>query len=777
MKKIFFFSLFLFFFPFISFAQEENYNLKLISIESNSSSPKAGNNITITVKAQNTGEANISSSLGILNYDYSFTDFEVSHIQTPTVDSARQIVSGDYFYYFIEGKFLNSGTKKLSFSLDDGNLLRETDENDNSLSVNLSVSEEDYYDLAVESIELEPSDVVTDEKIKIVIKVKNNGTLPLKTNNGITNFYYKFDNFVKQSIDYTNINFGDIEKGEYITYEIGGYFSKSGEANLQFIADQTDQLDEKNEDNNSKTISVNISSAQPEVRIESVDISPETIIYNQETQIDVTIVNAGNTIYYDSLGFLGEDIALKYSGFKITKREKSDYPSFDDPFDPGETFTFTYYGKFNKVGKNIFGFAFDISKKMADTDRTNNSTTTQIIVYKSQKDADYFEISNEKLYYLSSTSVMICWDTCRKTSGRINYREAKFNNFNQHTNFDSSAKNHCITLSSLIKNHNYVYEIEANYNTLTKYTLPQDFKTPENDSLIFKKNPVYSYEPSKNLATFTWQSNLRAKSVLYWKKAGEKEYLSKDAGSADNFSLNLENLELGTYEYYVELSANGKNLKSPLRKFVILNKENGSEQEEGVQENKKEQGASQVFDLKNIDMFKRLQGRIILKTQDSGKAYYIEPKTQKMYYLGRPNDAFSLMRNRGVGISNANLAKIPIGVSVLSGVDSDNDGLSDLFEDAIGTDKNSKDSDNDSYSDKQELLSAYNPLGEGKLAYDLNFTEKHLGTIFLQVESKGEAWYLNPVDKKRYFLGRPADAFSVMRNLSLGISNNDFNNL
>ena len=30
-----------------------------------------------------------------------------------------------------------------------------------------------------------------------------------------------------------------------------------------------------------------------------------------------------------------------------------------------------------------------------------------------------------------------------------------------------------------------------------------------------------------------------------------------------------------------------------------------------------------------------------------------------------------------------------------------------------------------------------------------------------------------PRDKKAYYLERPADAFSVMRNLGLGITNND----
>ena len=42
---------------------------------------------------------------------------------------------------------------------------------------------------------------------------------------------------------------------------------------------------------------------------------------------------------------------------------------------------------------------------------------------------------------------------------------------------------------------------------------------------------------------------------------------------------------------------------------------------------------------------------------------------------------------------------------------------------------------------------------------------KMKGKILLQVESHGEAWYVNTGDGKRYFLGRPADAFRVMRDI------------
>jgi hypothetical protein len=47
------------------------------------------------------------------------------------------------------------------------------------------------------------------------------------------------------------------------------------------------------------------------------------------------------------------------------------------------------------------------------------------------------------------------------------------------------------------------------------------------------------------------------------------------------------------------------------------------------------------------------------------------------------------------------------------------------------------------------------------------------GRVLLQVESKGEAWYVSPLNGQRYFLGRAADAAKIIRSLGLGVSNRD----
>jgi len=58
-----------------------------------------------------------------------------------------------------------------------------------------------------------------------------------------------------------------------------------------------------------------------------------------------------------------------------------------------------------------------------------------------------------------------------------------------------------------------------------------------------------------------------------------------------------------------------------------------------------------------------LAGRILLKVEDHGQAYYIDPVSLRLSYLGRPDDAFQTIRQYGLGITNTDLAKIPIAES------------------------------------------------------------------------------------------------------------------
>lgn len=118
-----------------------------------------------------------------------------------------------------------------------------------------------------------------------------------------------------------------------------------------------------------------------------------------------------------------------------------------------------------------------------------------------------------------------------------------------------------------------------------------------------------------------------------------------------------------------------------------------------------------VFPAQAASLSTTLSGRIVLSVEQNGEAWYINPTTKRRHFLGRPVDAFRVMRELGLGIS-----------------------------------------END-----------FHALDAKRLA----------GRIIIRVEKNGEAWYINPLDLQTHYLGRPEDAFRVMRELGLGIRLSD----
>lgn len=111
--------------------------------------------------------------------------------------------------------------------------------------------------------------------------------------------------------------------------------------------------------------------------------------------------------------------------------------------------------------------------------------------------------------------------------------------------------------------------------------------------------------------------------------------------------------------------------------------------------------------------YKHLKGFILLQVEENGEAWYVYPENERRYGLGRPSQAFDIMRNLSLGV-------------------------------------------------KHDFLES-----------NQHFPDRLAGRILLDVEEHGEAYYIYPADLKKYYLGRPADAFHVMRDLSLGITNQD----
>lgn len=103
-------------------------------------------------------------------------------------------------------------------------------------------------------------------------------------------------------------------------------------------------------------------------------------------------------------------------------------------------------------------------------------------------------------------------------------------------------------------------------------------------------------------------------------------------------------------------------------------------------------------------------GYILLQVEKNGEAWYIYPENGNRYFLGRPDDAFRIMKKLALGATHDYITNTSVFPTRLSGM------------------------------------------------------------ILLDVDKNGEAYYIYPKDKKKYYLGRPADAFRIMNQLGQGIS-------
>lgn len=112
-----------------------------------------------------------------------------------------------------------------------------------------------------------------------------------------------------------------------------------------------------------------------------------------------------------------------------------------------------------------------------------------------------------------------------------------------------------------------------------------------------------------------------------------------------------------------------------------------------------------------------ISGYILLQIERHGEAWYVYPDNGNRYYLGRPNDAFVIMKKLALGAKHNYIANTTI------------------------------------------------------------FPARLSGQILLDVDKNGEAYYIYPKDYKKYPLGRPADAFRIMSQLGLGISNAKLDNI
>jgi len=758
---------------------EVSYDLKANSISVNPASPELNTTVTITAQVKNLGS---DFTLNFpLKYTINFNNYTAEGSAAISPTQGTLIKTNDYITFTLRGSFKKIGQTNLNFSVDPKGYLTESTTNNNSVSANIAVT---GYDLAAESLTILPANPIINQSCYILVKIKNNSSYNLYTEAGL-NLLKSFPDFSITNASSTMPSLANvIHSGDYLYYGYEGKFLTNGEKQFSFTIDPDDTLKQSDLANNILTKKINVYlPSDTDLIINSVVFSQSKIIAGTPLDMTIGIKNIGKTSLSAPTGFSKTEFIynLPFFDYGVNDLAVDAYPTLYAPLNPNDIFHYKFHGLFNRSGSFNLDFSFNKNKEIFESNYDNDATTTTAVVYNSLADAESFSIISKSVSLVSSTTAVINWQTSLKTTGVLNYSLAHNNVSDNAVNVTDNAVDHKVTLNKLTPGANYIYMITAKNGTVEKVDMLNNFAMPADDALRIVSGPAVSIDVK--IATFNWATNLTASSKIYYQKKGASSISNAGSEAATiDHKIELKDLAVGLYNYFLSSTSTPKtNVKTAWAVFEIKEAATSTPATSAapVTANSLSTTTSAVsLTVSDDKLYSQLKGKIILKVESKGEAYYVSYKEKKLYYLGRPADAFEVIRNQGAGVTNANLAKIPIGLSALSGADTDKDGLPDTFEWAIGTDKNKTDSDGDGFNDKDELTTGYSPLAKNaKINYDNTFAAAQKGKIFLQVENRGEAWYVNPADGKRYFLARPADAFNIMRKLGVGLSSSNFSKL
>jgi len=182
-----------------------------------------------------------------------------------------------------------------------------------------------------------------------------------------------------------------------------------------------------------------------------------------------------------------------------------------------------------------------------------------------------------------------------------------------------------------------------------------------------------------------------------------------------------------------------------------------------------------VIQLNNDTMVDKLRGRFLIRPYSKGEIYYIHPNLDIAYYLVDENDFRPLLDEVARGIDDNLLMKIPLDETHFFGIDTDEDGLPDDIEMSIGTEIENPDTDGDGFGDYEEIMSEFSPFQVDEVfETDKILAENLAGELLLQVENKGQLWYIDPSSAKRIMISDVSNFIDIVKTFALGISEDNF---
>ena len=217
--------------------KSESYNnflpdLKIISIDYYPKKPLEDDNVTINIKISNQGNRKICN------------EFKISLLIDDSIYEIKTIEGNLYPKDVLEIEFkpfkLGYKCKNIKIILDNENLIKESNENNNELTTQIC-SESKKPDLIVDSISYSPSQPKEGDNVTITAKIKNQGEA------NANNFYTTLE---IDGIKHDTKSISSLSPGSYILLTFKSWKAKAGCVNLRVFVDSNYNVEESNENNN-----------------------------------------------------------------------------------------------------------------------------------------------------------------------------------------------------------------------------------------------------------------------------------------------------------------------------------------------------------------------------------------------------------------------------------------------------------------------------------------------------------------------------------------------
>ncbi|MBE6359230.1 MAG: hypothetical protein E7057_08300 [Lentisphaerae bacterium] len=257
-------------------------DLRMAEYNVSSNSITTKDSVKLTFKVYNDGDADAPASM-IKVYDGDRLLREVA---------LGEIVAKGYRNCTITltaGK-LSVGTHKVNVVLDSGNLIAESNENNNNSHRTIFVKAPAAKpDLRMAEIGLSKNSITTQESVKLTFKVYNDGNADAPAS---TIKVYDGDRLLRE------VALGEIDAGSYrncyITIPAGKLSVGTHKVNV--VLDAGNGIAESREDNNNsyRTIFVKAATAQPDLRMAEYDVSSNSITTQESVKLTFKVYNDGD---------------------------------------------------------------------------------------------------------------------------------------------------------------------------------------------------------------------------------------------------------------------------------------------------------------------------------------------------------------------------------------------------------------------------------------------------------------------------------------------------